>query len=494
MSKTVAEIADFLKAETNGLGLTVSVAGVYQDSRRVMPGSLFVCVVGMNADGHDFAEAAIEAGAGALLVERFLPWDIPQIRVHDIRAVVGELAALLYEKPALQLKLVGVTGTNGKTTVVSLISHVAARLGQKSGMIGTLGVEFDGCLTPGSHTTPEAIDIQAALSRMVDEGADLAVMEVSSHALRQGRINGCAFDVMIFTNLTQDHLDYHSSMEDYLEAKSLAFSREDFYKNGRISLLNGDDPSCAYLREKALSSVTFGIDAADLDYRAANIAMSDRGVGFDVLCARDEVCHIHVQTPGRFSVYNALAVFAWARESGYNGEAVCDVLAGIPGVPGRFESMRCGQDFQVIVDYAHTPDGLVNVLTTAREITAGRLICVFGCGGDRDRSKRPLMGKAVASLSDIVIVTSDNPRSEDPMAIIRDILPGLEGVPKNPQHSPIVEVNRYKAIAAACRLARAGDTVVIAGKGHEDYQIIGKDTIHFDDREVATEILTDLCR
>jgi len=502
-----------LGAETNGIGLNAPIVGVCQDSRRVLPGSLFVCVVGENADGHDFAPVAIEAGAGALLVERYLPCDFPQVMVDEVRAVVGDLAAFLYDKPAQRLTLVGVTGTNGKTTVVSLIGRVAACLGKKAGMIGTLGLEIDGCLTPGSHTTPEAVDVQASLRRMVDEGVGLAAMEVSSHALHQGRINGCAFDAMIFTNLTQDHLDYHKSMADYLEAKALAFSRRDFYKNDRISLLNGDDPSCAYLLDKAGSAVTYGIDALELDYRAANIVMSDGGAGFDVLCARKgaqssaqkgvPVCRAQVQTPGRFSVYNALAVIAWARESGYDVEAVCDVLAGIPGVPGRFESVRCGQDFQVIVDYAHTPDGLINVLTTAREITAGRLICVFGCGGDRDRTKRPLMGRAAASLSDVVIVTSDNPRTEDPAAIIDDILPGLapEGrvepgssykIEQDLEVTWMIEPDRYSAIAAACRMARAGDTVMIAGKGHEDYQIIGKDSIHFDDREVAAEILAGL--
>jgi UDP-N-acetylmuramoyl-L-alanyl-D-glutamate--2,6-diaminopimelate ligase len=481
-----------IQAENNGRNTGTRVTGICQDSRQAGPGFLFVCIRGQNMDGHDFAAKALQAGAGALLVERYLPYDVPQIKVEKVREVVGYLAAFLYGQPSQRLTMVGVTGTNGKTTVVSLVKHVAACAGHKAGVIGTLGAEVNNRLQPGNHTTPEAADVQRALDYMLDEGADLLAMEMSSHALHQGRLNGCAYDAVIFTNLSQDHLDYHSSMSAYLEAKALAFARGDFNKRGRVSILNGDDPACAYLKSKAASPVlTYGIDAGELDYRAKNIKMSDKGVGFEVVYEREGVTRtsdcLFVQTPGRFSVYNALAVFAWALACGYEEQAVRAALAAVRGVPGRFESLRWGQDFQVIVDYAHTPDGLINVLATAREITRGRLICVFGCGGDRDRTKRPLMGRAVCAWSDHVVVTSDNPRTEDPLAIIDDILPGLAGTV-----SYEVVPDRYKAIETACGRACTGDTVVIAGKGHEDYQIMGKEKIHFDDREVAAKVLQGL--
>lgn len=317
---------------------------------------------------------------------------------------------------------------------------------------------------------------------MVDKGVNTAVMEVSSHALSLGRVNGCVYSAGIFTNLSQDHLDYHHSMQEYLEAKAILFAGMHQDEQTQFAVLNADDESCRYLKQKAACrTVTYGLNN-QADFTAHNIKLSAQGVEFDVryhgLNSR-----VFYSTPGKFSVYNALAAFAWGIMAGYNLDTVQRALKKIKGVPGRFQSIRQGQPFLVIVDYAHTPDGLVNVLTAAREITSGRLITVFGCGGDRDRTKRPLMGKAAGELSDYVIVTSDNPRTEDPEKIIEDILPGLKAANYK------VVTDRREAIVEACLLAAEGDTVLIAGKGHEDYQIIGTEKIHFDDREEVEKAL-----
>ncbi|WP_028305612.1 UDP-N-acetylmuramoyl-L-alanyl-D-glutamate--2,6-diaminopimelate ligase [Desulfitobacterium sp. PCE1] len=462
------------------------IQGMVMDSRQVQPGDLYACVPGMNVDGHDFAVQAIAKGAVALLVERILPLDIPQLQVNNVREVMGYLAANLYDHPAGKLEVVGVTGTNGKTTITHLVEHIAAREGKKVGLIGTLGARIAGRELPGSRTTPEAIDLQKLLREMVDEGVQYAVMEVSSHALVLGRVKGCEFDAGIFSNLTQDHLDYHKTMEEYLQAKAILFSGLTGAKEPKVGVINGDDPAGSTLiRLSAAPVVTYGVKAEHLDYRAEDIQLTADGVKFTVRFKGQSV-QVEYSTPGMFSVYNALAAFAWGVESGRSPQQVREALASVLGVPGRFESVRMGQPFQVIVDYAHTPDGLENVCKTAQEFTQGRLITVFGCGGDRDKGKRPQMGAIAEELSDHVIVTSDNPRTEDPRQIIRDILEGIEGIDYT------ANVNRREAIECACLLAKEGDTVLIAGKGHEDYQIIGKDVFPFDDREVAREALRRL--
>lgn len=463
----------------------VVILGMAMDSRHVQPGDLYACVPGFKVDGHDFAVSAISSGAVALLVERFLPLEIPQVKVSNVREVMGLLAANIYGQPSKQLELVGVTGTNGKTTITYLIEKIGIKQGQKVGIIGTLGSRIDGRDIPGDRTTPEAIEVQKLLGEMVVEGVNLAVMEVSSHALDLGRVVGCEFDAGIFTNLTQDHLDYHKTMEDYLYAKSRLFTSLKGTKFPKVSILNGDDPAFFELSHASVAPVvSYGIDNA-ADYRAENLEVSTEGVRFEVRF-RDRVQKIWYATPGIFSVYNALAAFTWGVERGYDSQVIAEALADISGVPGRFESVRLGQPFQVIVDYAHTPDGLENVLRTAKDFTKGRLITIFGCGGDRDRSKRALMGEVASQWSDFLVVTSDNPRTEDPDQIIQEVLTGVSGV------DYVAVRDRREAIWTACRMAKPGDTILIAGKGHETYQIFGAEVHPFDDREVAREAVRGL--
>lgn len=482
---TLLEILNGIEVEASSGDLQVVVSGMSMDSRRVQSGDLYTCIPGFQVDGHDFAAGAIASGAVALVVERFLPLNVPQVKVSNVRQVIGRLAAKVYGCPSEQLELVGVTGTNGKTTITHLIEKIGTKQGKKVGLIGTLGSRIDGRDIPGERTTPEAIEIQKLLGEMVAEGVSLAVMEVSSHALDLGRVVGCEFDGGIFTNLTQDHLDYHKTMEDYLYAKSRLFSNLKGVKHPKISILNGDDPAFSKLYQASVAPVvSYGIHNA-VDYRAENVEVTSEGVSFQVRF-REGIQDIKYSTPGVFSVYNALAAFAWGVEHGYGAKAVAEALAEISGVPGRFVSVRRGQPFHVIVDYAHTPDGLENVARTARGFTKGKLITVFGCGGDRDRGKRPLMGEVASQWSDFVIVTSDNPRTEDPDQIIQEVLNGVSGV------DYVALRDRREAIWSACRMAKAGDTILIAGKGHETYQIFGTEVHPFDDREVAQEALGGL--
>ena len=484
-AKALAEIIKGIEVQASSGNSQVIVRGMSMDSRRVQPGDLFACVPGFKVDGHDFAVNAIASGAVALVVDRFLPLNVPQVKVSNVRQVTGPLAATVYDHPSEQLELVGVTGTNGKTTITYLIEKIGTKHGKKVGLIGTLGSRIDGREILGERTTPEAIEVQKLLGDMVAEGVSLAVMEVSSHAMDLGRVSGCEFDAGVFTNLTQDHLDYHKTMADYLDAKSSLFSNLVGKKQPKISILNGDDSSFNMLSQaSAAPVVSYGIDN-EVDYRAENVEVTSEGVRF-VVRYREGIQDIQYSTPGVFSVYNALAAFAWGVERGYNRGSVAEALAEIPGVPGRFESIRFGQPFQVIVDYAHTPNGLENVVRTARGFTKGRLITVFGCGGDRDRGKRPLMGEAASEWSDFVIVTSDNPRTEDPDQIIKEVLIGISGV------DHVALRDRREAIWSACRMAKPGDSILIAGKGHETYQIFGTEAHPFDDREVVREALRGL--
>ncbi|WP_047810787.1 UDP-N-acetylmuramoyl-L-alanyl-D-glutamate--2,6-diaminopimelate ligase [Desulfosporosinus acididurans] len=486
MAKSLSEIMNDVKVQDSSGDTEVLIKGIAMDSRRVKEGELYACVPGFKVDGHDFAAAAVKSGAAALLVERFLPLEVPQVKVASVRQAMGPIAAVIYGFPSERLELIGVTGTNGKTTITYLIEKIASHQKQKAGIIGTLGARIDGREIPGDRTTPEAIEVQKLLGEMVSEGVSVAVMEVSSHALDLGRVAGCEFDVGIFTNLTQDHLDYHKTMEEYLNAKSKLFANLKGEKQPKFSILNGDDP--AFLKLVKVSSapvVSYGIHNQEADYRAEYVQVTADGVLFKVRF-EGKIQDITYATPGFFSVYNALAAFVWGVERGYDPKDVAEALAEIPGVPGRFESVRCGQPFQVIVDYAHTPDGLENVVRTARDFTQGKLITVFGCGGDRDRGKRPLMGRVASQESDFLIVTSDNPRTEDPQLIIQEILQGISTT------DYLALPDRREAIEKACHMAKPGDTVLIAGKGHETYQIFGTEVHPFDDREVARESLRRL--
>ncbi|MHB1652118.1 MAG: UDP-N-acetylmuramoyl-L-alanyl-D-glutamate--2,6-diaminopimelate ligase [Desulfitobacteriaceae bacterium] len=488
MLKTVRPLGQLvvgIKDAASSGDMQTLITGIAMDSRAVEPGDLFVCVPGFKVDGHAFAEKAVAAGAAALVVERFLPLDIPQVKVVDSRKVLGPLASEIYGYPCKGMEVVGVTGTNGKTTVTYLVERIGLKQGWKVGLIGTLGAKIAGREIPGSRTTPEAVELQRLLAEMRSEGVKLVVMEVSSHALDLGRVNGCEFDAGIFTNLTQDHLDYHKTMEEYLRAKTLLFRGLKGEKKSKLGIINGDDPAAGVLRQASVAPViTYGLQAG-ADYWAEKVEVRADGVRFQVKFHGYKQ-EIYFSTPGLFSVYNALAAFAWAVERGYEPQEVAEALAEIHGVPGRFESVRCGQPFQVIVDYAHTPDGLENVLKTAREFTKGKLITVFGCGGNRDKGKRPIMGALATAWSDFTVVTSDNPRTEDPDQIIREILVGVTGS----QHLSMSD--RREAIRQACQRALPEDTVLIAGKGHETYQIIGSEVHPFDDRKVAREILLGL--
>jgi UDP-N-acetylmuramoyl-L-alanyl-D-glutamate--2,6-diaminopimelate ligase len=485
INKPLASLLTGIKVQASSGDLNVLIQGIEMDSRRVKAGDIFVCVPGLNSDGHDFAAAAIAAGAAALVVEKFLPYNVTQIRVANARQELGLLAAQVYDRPSEHLELVGVTGTNGKTTIIHLLEKIAESAGKKVGLIGTLGTKIAGRQIPGKRTTPEACEIQRLLAEMREEKVSLVAMEVSSHALDFGRVQGCEFDSAIFTNLTQDHLDYHKTMAEYLRAKSRLFKQLQGNKQPKIAVLNRDDPAFAPLQAvSAAPVVSYGIKEK-ADYQAEDVEISSSGVRY-YACFRGQRQEINSRTPGVFNVYNTLAAFAWALERGYDPQQVAHVLAGISGVPGRFESIKQGQPFNVIVDYAHTPDGLENVLRTAKEFTRGRILTVFGCGGDRDKGKRPLMGKVAAQWSDFLAVTSDNPRSEDPEQIILDILAGVTGV----EHLALQD--RQEAINYVCNLAKPGDTILIAGKGHETEQIIGSTVIPFDDREAARQALRRL--
>ncbi len=443
----------------------VDVTDVAHDSREVVPGALFVCVRGATSDGHGFAAAAVRAGAGALVVDHELSgFDVTQIVVDDTRQALGWFAAEFFDRPARQLTMVGVTGTNGKTTTTHLVAAVLQAAGVSTGTIGTLS---------GLRTTPEAPELQRRLAGFVASGTQAVVMEVSSHALALHRVLGCHFDVSIFTNLGRDHLDLHKTQERYFAAKALLFEPNLTDR----AVVNADDLHGRLLIDAATVPTTpFGMaDVTDVEADAARHAYTWRGV------------RIEVALGGRFNVANSLAAATACAELGIAPATIAAGLAGAKPVPGRFEAVAAGQPFGVIVDYAHTPDGLREVLGAARASATGRrVIAVFGCGGERDHDKRAEMGAAAAEMADLVIVTSDNPRSEDPGSIIDAV---IAGVPADYRDRAAIEPDRRAAIGAALHAAQPGDVVVIAGKGHEATQTIGDSAFPFDDRVVARELL-----
>ena len=474
---------------------SVDVSSLAYDSRKVGPGTLFFCVPGEKVDGHEFGAAAVEAGAAALVVERELDLDVAQVVVGDARAAMAPLASAFYRDPSGELRVVGVTGTNGKTTTAFLIRKILEAAGIQTGLLGTVRQVVGGVEEEVERTTPEAIDLQGVFRRMLEAGDKACVMEVSSHALALHRADAIHFEAALFTNLTQDHLDFHADMEDYFRAKRLLFEM-----GPRTAVVNVDDEYGRRLADE-FDCLTFSADGAEADFRAANVSFDAAGASFTANCLPTglRVAHtptsrpvggeIEVRTglPGGFNVANALGAFAAAVAMGVEPDVVAKGLARAERVPGRFEPIDEGQDFAVLVDYAHTPDSLENVLRAARRLSEGRVLSVFGAGGDRDRDKRPKMGRAGASLSDLAVVTSDNPRSEDPAAIIAEVVGGIE----NGANFEI-EPDRRAAIALALREARAGDTVVIAGKGHEQGQEFAGRVVPFDDREVAREALRRL--
>jgi UDP-N-acetylmuramoyl-L-alanyl-D-glutamate--2,6-diaminopimelate ligase len=466
---------------------SVNVAGLEADSRRVTPGTLFFCLPGHTVDGHDFAGQAEERGACALVVSRELPTGLPQLLVPDTRLALAVLADYFYGHPSRQLRPIGVTGTNGKTTTTYLLEKIWTDAGINAGVIGTIETRYGGKSFPMSSTTPDVLELQRIFRSMADAGTQRCAMEVSSHALEQGRVKGVRFRAAVFTNLTQDHLDYHGTMEAYEAAKGLFFSRlgNDYAPPGEraFAVLNADDEASGrFARLTAAEVITYGIDREAI-FRAKDVKITPRGTEFTLVCPEGERT-VRLRLLGKFNVYNALAALAAAYGEGISVEHAAASLEKVPGVPGRAEAVDEGQPFAVVVDYAHTPDGLENILRTVRELAEGRVICVFGCGGDRDRTKRPKMGKIASLLADVLIVTSDNPRTEDPIAIMKDIEAGIrEAGTEESRYTMIAD--RRQAIEKAVEMASAGDVVLIAGKGHETYQIIGGVIHDFDDRLVA---------
>jgi UDP-N-acetylmuramoyl-L-alanyl-D-glutamate--2,6-diaminopimelate ligase len=441
------------------------------------PGSLFFCVPGTKLDGHDFAPEAVARGAVALVVQRWLELDVTQVKVPSVRAAMGPISAEFYGRPADRLLTVAVTGTNGKTTTTFLLESVFSAAGLTPGVIGTTGLRVAGRPLPQSRTTPEAPDLHRTFSEMLDEGVGAVAMEASSHGLEQHRVGGVRFSCAVFTNLSQDHLDYHGSLEEYFRAKALLFTPE----MAERAVVNADSPEGRRLLESNLPSLTYGLES-DADVRAVDVETTDRGIGFRV-----DGLPVTSSLRGLFNVYNCLAAFAAARTVGIEDAAAVAGLAAVRGVPGRLEAVEEGQGFLVVVDYAHTPDSLENVLNAVRPL-GRRVIVAFGCGGDRDRAKRPMMGEVATRLADLTVITSDNPRSEDPLAIIAEIEPGARAG----GGSYLLEADRTAAIRLALGEARPGDVVVIAGKGHETGQEFADHTIPFDDRVVARDAIREL--
>jgi UDP-N-acetylmuramoyl-L-alanyl-D-glutamate--2,6-diaminopimelate ligase len=453
----------------------VEISGLAYSTESVTPGALFFCVPGFTADGHDFAPLAVERGAAALVCERPLELGVPEVVVDDVRAAMGPAASHFYGDPTARLRVVGITGTNGKTTTAFLLRHVLEAHGVQTGLLGTVKRVVGGGEEDVERTTPEAIDLHGTFRRMLERGDRACAMEVSSHALELGRVGGIRFACGVFTNLTQDHLDFHGTMEAYFEAKRRLFDRS------AVAVVNVDDSYGRLIASELEERVTFAV-GRDAGYRALDVRFDLSGSTF--LCrGPGGEAEVRLPLPGLFNVQNALAATAAAGALGVELTAVAEALATFERVPGRFESVDEGQDFGVLVDYAHTPDSLENVLQAARELARGRVHVVFGAGGDRDRSKRPLMGDAARRLADRVVVTSDNPRSEDPESIVDEVMQGAGAHAER-------EVDRRAAIGLAVDTAEPGDVVVIAGKGHEQGQEFeGGRKQPFDDVTVAREAL-----
>lgn len=480
--------------ETLAMSGDAEITGIAYDSRKVKPGFLFLAMRGGSIDGNRFVDAALVAGAPAVLTDSdstIAPPNIAFARVAHGRRALATISANFFGRPADRLRLTGVTGTNGKTTTTFLIEHILRAADRSVAMIGTIEYHVGGRVLPAPHTTPESLELNATFAEAVQASATEAVMEVSSHALEQGRVYGLHYDVAVFTNLTRDHLDYHQSMEAYFAAKAKLF-QGDGAAPPEIAVVNADDESGIKLQEIARESgseaMGYGLHRARVT--AENIVYSPTGTQFQMRIG-DGIIGCESQLIGEINVYNVLAASAAAYARGCSLEQIRGAIRSFTRVPGRFERIDCGQPFIVVVDYAHTHDALGNLTRIARQLLAqqnsrGRIITLFGCGGDRDRTKRPLMARAAGEGSDFVVLTSDNPRSEDPQAIIAEALPGLTKT--GSRH--VIEPDRREAIAIAINEARLGDIVLIAGKGHEKYQITRGGTFPFDDVQVAREALT----
>lgn len=459
------------------------ISRIENDSRRVVPGDLFVCVNGTFRDGHVYAQSAVDAGAVALLTEHKLPIDIPQVVVPNSRIAMAEMAAKFYNYPTRGIPVVGITGTNGKTTTTYMLKYIAERAGYKVGLVGTIRNLIGDREIPTDRTTPESIELQRIFRIMRDEGVDLIIMEVSSHALDQHRVHGIEFTVAGFTNLTQDHLDYHKSFENYFNAKRKLFEHCSY------AVVNVDDSYGKKLLEGLnVAHSTYGICNNSADVIATEIDIHPNQVAFTMIHSNEET-RICVNIPGLFNVFNAMLAASIAMKLGISNDDITAGLAGIKGVSGRMEALHTeGFDFTVLLDFAHTPDGLVNLLTSVQEFAKGRVITVFGCGGDRDNRKRPIMGEMGARYSDFCVITSDNPRTEDPNKIIDMV---LEGVQKTACPYIVIE-NRREAIKYALHMAKKDDVIVLAGKGHENYQEINGVKHPFDEKIIVEDLLDEM--
>lgn len=465
---------------------------ITHDSRRVRKNTLFVCICGTRVDGNKFIPQAIKAGACAIMTEQDVqvPDDITVIKVPDIHKAIEMAVPYFYDYPGKKMRMIGVTGTNGKTSSTYMLRDILRSAGYKVGVIGTIKIMIEDEEMPIHNTTPDVIDLQEILAMMYAKHIDYVVMEVSSHALAMNRVAGCEYDTAMFTNLTQDHLDYHKTMENYALAKAKLFdslSADNLIKINKTAVINLDDAlgSKTMIEHTKCNLITYGINS-EATFKAQNVEIKASGANFDI-DYNGEKTHFALKVTGMFNVYNILGVIGVALAEKIDMAIIKRTLEDFKAVAGRFELVREGQDFSVIVDYAHTPDGLENVLKTAREIAKKRLIVVFGCGGDRDRTKRPIMGRIAAQLADVVIATSDNPRTEDPEFILSEVEAGVLPALHGNIHEKITD--RRTAIFRAIELAQTDDIVLIAGKGHENYQILKTGTIHFDDKEVAIEAI-----
>jgi UDP-N-acetylmuramoyl-L-alanyl-D-glutamate--2,6-diaminopimelate ligase len=464
------------------------VTGVACDSRRVEPGHVFVALHGLRADGSTYAREAIERGAVLVVSERApMPGIAAWVTVGDARLALAVLAAAFYRRPSAEMQVVGITGTNGKTTTAYLVASIFEAAGIRCGLLGTVGYRIGDELRDATHTTPEAPDVQALLREMADRGCGACAMEVSSHALALRRVDALRFAAAVFTNLTRDHLDFHADMDAYFQAKRRLF---EMLPPGAPALINVDDPRGASLVEVSGRPVTYAINRP-ADITTGPLSFGLDGLTFDVRTPRGA---LHLRSPlvGRPNVYNILAAVSTATALGLSFDAIERGVRDLAGVPGRFQVVSGAKDeVTVVVDYAHTDDALRNLLETARPLARGRLITVFGCGGDRDRTKRPLMGAVAGRLSDLILITSDNPRSEDPQRIIDEVLRGITADTRRDSGQRVLTMpDRRTAIGKAVELARPGDLVLVAGKGHEKYQVIGDKVLPFDDVAVAREALT----
>ncbi len=459
--------------------INIKISGIAFNSAEVKPGDVFVCISGFKTDGHKYAQDALEKGAVAIVAERPVEDTAATVAVvENTRLALAYMAAVFYDYPYKRFRLIGVTGTNGKTTTTYLLKAILENRGKKVGLIGTNQNMIGGEVIPSHHTTPDSLELMKLFRYMADEGAEYVVMEVSSHSLALDRVAACEFDVGASTNVTQDHLDFHKTMEEYIAAKTILFGM------CRVGVLNSDDAACGKMEEAGSCEIIKYTAEKNEGMFAQNIEYNADGVVFD-LSYKNDKAKIELAILGRFSVYNALTAAGCCVASGFSLRDVAEGLKAAKGVKGRIEVVKTNTDYTVIIDYAHTPDGLLNILNAIRDFAKGRIITLFGCGGDRDKTKRPQMGKIAGELSDFCIVTSDNPRSEEPADIINDI---LVGVKETDCEYTVIE-NRFEAIEYALDHAKVNDIILLAGKGHETYQILKDRTIVFDEREIVSKLI-----